>query len=152
MSLIQIRPDCAEDYSVIQWIAFASNAFNVMVPFYTDVETIPEYFSDTVREVSTDSFYWCSRMIAAMTDASYKNSLIHVERYQEKVMALAHENLNKYDALIQKETDPEKRQNLRMEANQRMVESVKEETIATLDKVLYELSNQMKNSYARSDA
>lgn len=152
MSLIQMRPDCEKDYRVIQWIAFASNAFNVMVPFYAAVETIPEYFSDTTKEVSTDSFYWCSRMIAAMADASYKNSLIHVERYQEKIMSLAHEILNKYDALIQKKLDPETRQNLRQEANQKMAEIVKKETADTLDKVLYELSNQMKNSYARSDA
>lgn len=152
MSLIQMRPDCAEDYRVIQWVAFASNAFNVMVPFYTDVEIIPEYFSNTTKEVSTDSFYWCSRMIAAMTDASYKNSLIHVERYQEKVMSLAHGILNEYDVRIQEETNPEKRQELRQEANQKMAETVRKETIATLDKVLYELSNQMKNSYARSDA
>ena len=152
MSLIQMRPECEADYSVIQWIAFASNAFNVMVPFYANVETTPEYFSDTTKEVSTDSFYWCSRMIAAMADASYKNSLIHVERYQEKVMSLAHEILNKYDALIQKKLDPETRQNLRQEANQKMAEIVKKETADTLNKVLYELSNQMKNSYARSDA
>ena len=152
ISLIQMRPDCEKDYSVIQWIAFASNAFNVMVPFYAAVETTPEYFASTTKEVSTDSFYWCSRMIAAMADASYKNSLIHVERYQEKVMSLAHEMLNKYDALIQKKLDPEIRQNLRHEANQKMAELIKKETTDTLDKVLYELSNQMKNSYARSDA
>lgn len=152
MSLIQMRPDCEADHNVIQWIAFASNAFNVMVPFYAAVETTPEYFANTTKEVSTDSFYWCSRMIAAMADASYKNSLIHVERYQEKVMSLAHEMLNKYDALIQKKLDPETRQNLRHEANQKMAELIKKETTDTLDKVLYELSNQMKNSYARSDA
>jgi len=152
MSLIQMRPDCEADYSVIQWIAFASNAFNVMVPFYAAVETTPEYFANTTKEVSTDSFYWCSRMIAAMADASYKSSLIHVERYQEKVMSLAHEMLNKYDALIQKKLDLETRQNLRHEANQKMAELIKKETTDTLDKVLYELSNQMKNSYARSDA
>jgi len=91
-------------------------------------------------------------MIAAMADASYKSSLIHVERYQEKVMSLAHEMLNKYDALIQKKLDLETRQNLRHEANQKMAELIKKETTDTLDKVLYELSNQMKNSYARSDA
>ena len=89
---------------------------------------------------------------AAMADASYKISLIHVERYQEKVMSLAHEMLNKYDALIQKKLDPETRQNLRHEANQKMAELIKKETTDTLDKVLYELSNQMRNSYARSDA
>ena len=29
------------DNGILQWIAFASNAFNVLVPFYTDVTTTP---------------------------------------------------------------------------------------------------------------
>ena len=41
---------------------------------------------------------------------------------------------------------------LRQEANQAIADMLKKEASATLDKVLYELSNQMKNSYSRSDA
>ena len=36
--------------------------------------------------------------------------------------------------------------------NQEMADILRKETGNTLSKVLYELSNQMKNSYARSDA
>ena len=70
LSLIQMRPDQPEDVSVIQWIAFASNAFNVLVPFYPGVSTTPEYLSNTGKDVSTDNFYWSSRLVAAMADAS----------------------------------------------------------------------------------
>ena len=35
--------------------------------------------------------------------------------------------------------------------NQEMADILRKETGNTLSKVLYELSNQMKNSYARSD-
>ena len=87
MSLIQMRPDQPEDSRAIEWVAFASNAFNVMAPFYADIDETPEYFANTTGEVSTENFYWSSRMIAAMADASYKKSIFHIERYQEHVMA-----------------------------------------------------------------
>ena len=41
---------------------------------------------------------------------------------------------------------------LKTSANEEVAAMVKKETLATLDKVLYELSNQMKNAYSRSDA
>ena len=87
LSVIQMRPDQPEDSAILEWVAFASNAFNVLVPFYAGVTTTPEYLSNTTAEVSTDNFYWSSRMIAAMADASYKSSVFHIERYQEQVMA-----------------------------------------------------------------
>ena len=40
LSVIQMRPDHKGDNGILQWIAFASNAFNVLVPFYTDVTSI----------------------------------------------------------------------------------------------------------------
>ena len=152
MSLIQMRPDQPEDARAIEWVAFASNAFNVMVPFYADIDETPEYFSNTTGEVSTENFYWSSRMIAAMADASYKKSIFHIERYQEHVMSKAHQIVNKYDDQLAKENDTAKRMEIKREANQEVAKMVKKETSDTLSKVLYELSNQMKNSYARSDA
>ena len=77
LSVVQMRPYATEDQCVIQWIAFASNAFNVLVPFYADVTETPAYMSNTTKEVSTDNFYWSSRMIAAMADASYGKSIFH---------------------------------------------------------------------------
>ena len=82
-----MRPYGEEDSRVIEWVAFASNAFNVMVPFYANVDTTPEYLANTTADVSTDNFYWNSRMIAAIADASYSKSLFHIERYQETMLA-----------------------------------------------------------------
>lgn len=152
VSVIQMRPDRGEDFRVIEWVAFASNALNTLVPFYADIERTPEYLSNTAKEVSTENFYWVSRMIAAMADASYGKSLFHVERYQENVMAKGHAYLNQYDAMMEKETDASKRMELRHQANDKISQMLKKAAADTLDKVLYELSNQMKNAYARSDA
>ena len=164
MALIQMRPDRAEDFRTLQWIAFASNAFNVMLPFYADVEDTPSYVSNTTKDASTDNFYWVSRMIAAMADASYKKSVFHIERYQENVLSRGHELINRYDEKIaavegeaksgaaEKETDKKKRMALKKEANEAVAEMARKAAQDTLNKVLYELSNEMKNAYTRSDA
>ena len=152
MSLIQINDNRPDDIKAIQWLAFASNAFNVMVPFYADIETTPDYLSNTTGEVSTDNFYWSSRMIAAMADASYKKSIFHIERYQEHVLSKGHEIINRYDDMIQNETNTDRHLALKHEANLAVADMLKAATSDTLGKVLYELSNEMKNAYSRSDA
>lgn len=152
LSVIQMRPGMEKDSNILEWVAFASNAFNTLVPFYAEVTTTPDYLSNTTAEVSTDNFYWASRMIAAMADASYKKSIFHIERYQEHVMAKGHALIHQYDERLAKEQDETKRMQLREEANERVAKMLKKETAATLNQVLYELSNLMKNSYSRSDA
>lgn len=152
LSIIQMRPGYQEGCGTIEWVAFASNAFNVLVPFYADIDETPEYFANTTKKVSTDNFYWSSRLIAAMADASYKTSLSHIEHYQAHVAAKGHELLNRYDALLEKETNAEKRMELRREANRAISDMVQQETDEILNNVLFELSNHMKNAYSRSDA
>lgn len=152
MSLIQMRPYALSDNSVIQWIAFASNAFNVMLPFYACVDELPAYVSNTTGEVSTENFYWVSRMIAAMADASYKKSVFHVERYQENVLSKGHELIGHYDELLHAEGDSTKRMEIRQKANEEIAAAAKKAASDTLEKVLFELSNEMKNAYSRSDA
>ena len=151
LSVIQMRPDQGADYRVLEWVAYASNAFNVLVPFYAQVDTTPEYLANTTGDISTENFYWSSRLIAAMADASYKKSIFHIERYQEHVMAKGHAIIHKYDELL-KNADEKQGMELKNTANQEIADMLKTETIKTMDKVLYELSNQMKNSYSRSDA
>lgn len=67
-------------------------------------------------------------------------------------MAKGHALIHQYDELLEQEQDPAKQMQLKAEANQKVAEMLKKETASTLDKVLYELSNQMKNAYSRSDA
>lgn len=152
MALIQIRPDMEADCRPVEWIAYGSNAFNALVPFYADVEETPEYLNNTTGRVSTENFYWSSRLIAAMADASYNKSLFYVERYQERVAAKGHELINRYDARLAAEQDTAARKALRQQANAEIAAMLQKETDDTLDKVLFELSSQMKNAYSRSDA
>ncbi len=150
MALIQLRP-MTPRICALEWIAYASNAFNTMVPFYANIDTTPAYLANTTGEVSTDNFYWASRMIAAMADASYAKSLFHIERYEEAVLSAAHALVNQYDAKLAAAA-PAARAALREEANLALAAMIQEKASDTLDKVLFELSNQMKNAYSRSDA
>lgn len=152
MALLQLRPGFPADSSAVEWVSFASNAFNTMAPFYPNVDTTPDYLSCTTGEVSTDSFYWVSRMIAAMADASYAQSAIHIERYENAVLAQSRAVLNRFDAQLLAQPDPAARTALRQEANQAVADLLRKKASETLDKVLFELSSQMKNAFSRSDA
>ena len=152
MALLQIRPYVPEDFRTLEWIAFASNTFNVMAPFYANVSSTPEYLSNTTKEVTTDNFYWSSRIIAAMADASYAKSIFHIERYQFSVESKGHALINQYDKELLREADKGKCASLREEANLKIADMLKKEASDTLSKVLFELSSQMKNSFSRSDA
>lgn len=148
LGLVHQRPD----KEVLEWIAFAANNMNVMIPFYPQVNEVPDYLSNTTGTVSTDNFYWTSRLIAAMADASFKQSRNLIERYQNKVAAKAHEILKETDALLANENEKDKKIQIRTKANQKIADMVKEAADETLGKVLFELSSNMKNAYARSDA
>jgi dipeptidase A. cysteine peptidase. MEROPS family C69 len=152
MALIQMRPDVPEDFRAVEWIAYASNAFNTMVPFYANVDITPAYLACTTGEVSTDSFYWVSRMIAAMADAAYGKSIFHIERYEEAVLSATRALLHAYDEKQRSAFDPAARAALREEANEAIAKALKARAADTLDKVLFELSCNMKNAYSRSDA
>mgnify|MGYP000472553063 FL=1 len=152
MALLQMRPDVPEDFRAVEWLAFASNAFNTMVPFYANVDTTPEYLSNTTGDVSTDNFYWASRLLAAMADASYAKSVFHIERYTLSVASKANGIINAYDDAQRGAADPAARAALRTKANEELAAMVRAETTDALNKVLFELSSGMKNAYSRSDA
>ena len=76
----------------------------------------------------------------------------NIQVCQEKVAAKSHVILNHYDALLAQENDEGKCKKLQEEANEKTAQMLREAAADTLDKVLYELSGQMKNAYARSDA
>ena len=59
----------------------------------------PAYLANTTGEVSTDSFYWASRMIAAMADASYAKSLSSIwSGTRRAVLSASRALLNQYDS------------------------------------------------------
>ena len=120
--------------------------FTTAVPFFTQVDTIPAYFANTTAKVSTDSFYWSSRLIAGLADAHYLEHQADIESYQKNTLSRGEAMIAQVDAKL------EKGEAIDFEVeNQQMSDFVEEKTAALLDKVLLRASNLMVNHYSVSD-
>lgn len=150
LAVLQVRPYVDEDHRAIQWMAFGSNPFNALVPFYANVDTLPEYLCNTASTVTTDSFYWSNRLIAALADARFRDNAAHIERYQEKVGARGHQMLRETDRAVADASGEELVRALE-QANDWMARFLREQTDALLGKVLHTTSLSMRNGFAMSD-
>ena len=145
--LCQIRGDMPEELQGIEWITYCSNAFNAMIPLYTNVTEMPKYIGDVALDVSTENFYWASRLIGVLADANYGAAIQDVERYQNTVAGEAHRILNAYDAKMLETKD----MSLCAEANEAICEMTKKESTKVLNKLTLTASLHMKNGYSRAD-
>lgn len=141
LSVLQLRGDVAADRRALQWFAFSSMPFASLIPVYTNVNKMPDYFAGTTLRVSSENYYWINRLIAGLVDANYAEAIPMVERYQLKTMAFGHRHVQLND---QPGQDLET-------ANAKLAEVMKVETEDLLNQVLYIRSNLMKNGYSRSD-
>lgn len=148
VALIQLNGHKIKECQAIEWIAEGSNVFNTMVPLFAHMNTAPEYLANTTKDVSTDNFYWASRLIGALADASYGNSITEIDRYQLAVEAKGNAIVKKYEKVIE---DAQDKDEAIQSANEEIVEMLKQETNKVLNKVLYIRSLGMKNAFNRSD-
>lgn len=153
LSALQVRADRPESSRGLQWVAFASNPFNTLVPFYTNVTDVPAYLSNTTAQVTTENFYWSSRLLAALADAHFNDTAPEIERYQEATVAASRAIIHATDAALA--ADPSLSDSeviARLEAaNAQIVDAVRDATDEVLANVLLIASNGMKNRFARSD-
>ena len=147
MAVLQIRGYMPKKLQGIEWVCFGANPFNTVVPVYTHTSSIPKYLSGTTMEVSTDTFYWNSRLIGALADPNFGTCIQLIERYQMAVPSKGHQLINEYDAKMIKAKDF----TMIDEANEKICEMVKAETAKALDKVLHDASVHMKCTYNRAD-
>ncbi|MEE1295457.1 MAG: C69 family dipeptidase [Bifidobacterium sp.] len=180
LAVLQIRPYAPQASRAIQWMAFGSNPFNALTPFYANVDDTPAYLRDTTTRVTSEDFYWENRLIAVMCDAQFGATANAVERYQEKVGSTGNHSVHVTDArvaalvsvakpepdefgelpadidpmdpdeIVAAMRNPDVRAAL-AEANARMADELKKETDALLDTVLYTTSMAMRNGFNRSD-
>ena len=145
-AILQLRPNKPQETTGIQWISYGSMPYNTAVPFFTQVDTTPDYFANTTAKVTTDSFYWSNRIIAGLADPHYAHHVGDLDDYQETTMAWGHARINKVDrALVAGET-------VDFEAeNQAMSDQIQEATDQLLDKILLDASNLMTNHFSLSD-
>jgi len=149
VTLTQIRGYMPDEIKAVEWVAVGTCAFNAFIPQYSRVEDSPKYLKEVDKEVTTESFYWSNRLIAALSDPHYNEAMVWVDRYQNKMAAKGHEFINKFDKLF---LEGNTKKGFLDEANNEIAEFTKKETTNLLGKVLYTASLKMKNAYSRSDA
>lgn len=153
LGLTQIRGDKPDAIKAIEWLALGSNVFNAMAPFYVNITDTPAYLRDTTGRVTTESFYWINRIIAALADPYFAVTSNLIERYQEKIGSFAWEIIYKTDEkIIRENISKENSVEILEKTNEKIAEMLKRESDDLLDQVLIVASNKMKNSFSRSDA
>ena len=146
-SVCQIRPDAPKAIRGLEWICFGSTTFDALLPVYPQVTRMPDYLSKVSLDVSTENFYWVSRLIGALADAGYNSCVQLVERYQNAVITRGRRIVLDYDRRIAAGEDPA----ILREANEELCRMAREESTAVLNKVLQEVSARMKNGFNLAD-
>ncbi len=146
-SICQIRSNVPKEISGVEWICFGSTTFDALLPVYTNVPKLPDYLSKVTTDVSTENFYWCSRLLGALADPNYSSCLQNIWRYQEAVAIKGRQILREYDIKMSKKADPK----LIAEANDKLCKMAKEKTTKTLNEIVYQASVNMKNGFKLSD-
>ncbi len=146
-SICQIRPYAPEGIKGVEWICFGSTTFSAMLPVYPNVSAMPKFLSAVTEDVSTEDFYWSSRLIDALADANYPTCAQPIERYHAAVFTQGRRIIREYDEKIAKTGDI----SLAAKANSELCEMAREQTKDALNKVLYDASTHMKNGFNRAD-
>ena len=146
-SICQIRGDKPEAVKGVEWICFGSTTFGAFLPVYPNVARMPDYLSRVELETSTENYYWGSRLIGAMADATYSASIQLIDRYQEAIATKGRRIIREYDRKMAEGGDD----SLPAEANEKLCAMAKEETGKTLTRVLAEASIAMKNGFRLAD-
>ena len=146
-AICQIRPGVPEAIRGLEWVCFGSTTFDALLPVYTNVPSLPEYLSAVTTDVSSENFYWASRLIGALADHDYGSCVQHIERYQNAVLTEGRRIVREYDRRIAETGDAA----LAEKANRELCGMAKKQSTETLGKVLHESSVHMKNGYSLAD-
>jgi dipeptidase len=150
LAILQLRPYEPEANRAVMWLAFGSNPFTSVAPFYTNVRTTPEYLAGTTGEVTTDALYWTNRIIAAIADPHFLSNSADLEHFREDILSYGHKLVAGADAAVKAE-DNDSTPDMLEQANETMASHLRERTNALLAQVLFTSSNLMNNAFSLSD-
>lgn len=85
--ILQMRNNVPETIAGICWLAFGPNAFNAVVPFYTNVEDTPALYRDTKEHFNINNMYWVTHLLATIIDDHPNRYQASLEDMQQKTVA-----------------------------------------------------------------
>ena len=146
-AVCQIRPYVPEPIKGVEWICFGPTTFDALLPVYANAPKMPAYLSAVTMDVSTENFYWSSRLLAALCDPHFAQTVQPMERYQDAVFTKGRQLIREYD---RKMTDADDF-SLTVEANEALAKMAREQTQKILSEALQVASERMKDGYDRAD-
>ncbi len=156
-SICQIRP---EGLAGIEWVAFGSTTFSGFFPVYPNVPKLPDYLSKVTMDVSTGNLYWASRLLDALSDMAYTDTIREIERYHNACLVAGRRILLEYDEKMAALCpDPANApadissalEKLSVEANAKICQMAEKETTKALGVILQKASELMRNGFKLSD-
>ncbi|MBO6054231.1 MAG: C69 family dipeptidase, partial [Oscillospiraceae bacterium] len=145
--ICQIREGVPDAVKGLEWVIFGSAAFSAALPVYPNVSKMPKYLSEVTLDVSTENFYWASRLIGALADPIFAAAVQNIERYENAVMTKGRQLVSEYDRKIAETGDA----GLAEEANEALCAMAKAQTTQTLNRLVLEASKNMKNGFNLAD-
>ena len=146
-SICQIRSHVPEAIRGIEWICFGSTAFSSMLPVYPDVPSMHAYLSRVTLDMSTENFYWSSRLIDTLVDHDYASCIQLVNRYHNAMFTEGRKLVREYDARYTDSGDL----SVLQKANDALCAMAKKETVSVMNKLMLESSKHMKNGFNLAD-
>lgn len=150
LSILQLRPGIPSAYSAIQWLTFASNPFNTLTPFFTNVVNTPDCYRDTTETLDSHNAYWANRLISLIAADHYQALMQDIEDYQLKEMGYAHERIAQVDKqMAEKEASGSHVVRALGQANARTADHVMKATEDLLTKLVVKASQDLPGSFTR---
>ena len=146
-SVCQIRSGVPDGIKGLEWICFGPTTFDALLPVYPNVPKMPAYLSAVTTDVSTENFYWASRLLATLADPHFARTVQPLDRYQSAVMTRGRQLVLEYDRKIAETGDL----SLAARANDALCKMAREETQKVLNALTLIASEEMKDGYDRAD-
>ena len=146
-SVCQIRSDVPDPVKGLEWVCFGPTTFAALLPVYPNAPRMPAYLSAVTEDVSTENFYWSSRLLATLCDPHFAAAAQPLDRYQAAVLSRGRELVRAYDRRMAETGDC----SLTAEANEALARMAREETQKALNALVLIASEGMKDGYDLAD-
>ena len=146
-AVCQIRSHVPDPIKGLEWVCFGPTTFDALLPVYPNVPRMPAYLARVTMNVSTENFYWASRLLATLCDPHFARTVQPLERYQNAVMARGRQLVRTYDRRMTDSGDF----SLAAEANDALAKMAREETDKALNTLVLIASETMKDGYDLAD-
>lgn len=152
LHILEIRPDKPKMLKAIHWLAFGSNPYNCVLPFYSQVLDTPAAYRDTPATYDPNYSFWQIMTLAAIADADYERYKGPIHQFEKERMAEVRAHLYAMDeALEEQQLNGQAALEFLTEANKTLAEIHMQKTQALLGDILLEAYHHMTLRYQLAD-